>query len=73
MKSLLLLTLILISAVSYAQETIKNPELKKLIDSLAFVDQKVQQDFMESFQRGESIKYDSLQHASFIRHTPTKS
>lgn len=70
MKPLLFLLTILTSLASYAQETIKNPELKKRIDSLAFVDQRVQQDFMESFQRGESIKYDSLQHAAYIRHTP---
>lgn len=41
-----------------------------MIDSLALVDQKVQQDFQESFKTGEIQKYEKLKKEAFIRHTP---
>lgn len=73
MKHTILVTLILILTISsaHSQETIKNPTLRQTIDSLAVVDQKVQQDFLESFKTGEIPKYEKLQKEAFIRHTPT--
>ena len=57
-----------------SQETIKSPKLKLLIDSLYQVDQQVQQDFIDAFQRGatmDSIKfYEDLKTKTFIRHIP---
>ncbi len=67
---LLALTAMLTSLSTHAQESIKNPALRQVIDSLAFVDQKVQQDFLESFKTGEIAQYERLQKEAFIRHTP---
>ena len=57
-----------------SQETFENPKLKSLIDSLYQIDQKVQQDFIDAFQRGasmDSIKiYEDLKKKAFIRHIP---
>ena len=57
-----------------SQETVKFPKLKLFIDSLYQVDQQVQQDFLDAFQRGatmDSIKfYEDLKTKTFIRHTP---
>lgn len=72
MRYVILLTLLsmLVNLTAHSQETIKDPALRQMIDSLATVDQKVQQDFMESFKTGEIPKYEKLKAEAFIRHTP---
>lgn len=58
----------------YCQETGNSPKLKSLIDSLYQVDQQVQQDFLNAFQRGvsaDSIKfYEKREFKTFEGHIP---
>ena len=64
------LLLLLLSLPALGQEAVQYPALKKTIDSLAFIDQKVQQDFIESFKTGQSKKFEQIEQETFIRHTP---
>ena len=49
---------LLLSLPALSQEPLKYPLLKKTIDSLALIDQKVQQDFIDSFKTGQSKKFE---------------
>ena len=76
MHKIIFTTFVLFTIFSSAtsQEIIKLPKLKLLIDSLYQVDQQVQQDFIDAFQRGptiDSIKfYEDLKTKTFIKHIP---
>lgn len=64
------LLFLLLSLPALGQESVKYPLLKKTIDSLAFIDQKVQQDFIDSFKTGQSKKFEQIEQETFSRHTP---
>jgi hypothetical protein len=59
---------------SFGQTQISNPKLKLLIDSLFIIDQKVQNDAIEAFQKSGSIDtfivYERIEHQTFERHIP---
>lgn len=59
---------------SRSQETISQPKLKALIDSLYQVDQQVQQDMITSIQKGvpfDSVKVlETVEKQTFARHIP---
>jgi len=61
---------LLLSLPALSQEPLKYPLLKKTIDSLALIDQKVQQDFIDSFKTGQSKKFEQIKEETFIRHMP---
>lgn len=64
------LLFLLLSLPALCQEVVQYPALKKTIDSLAFIDQKVQQDFIDSFKTGQSKKFEQIEQETFVRHTP---
>jgi hypothetical protein len=73
----IILTILISLTISnsvFLQETIHQPKLKLVIDSIYQIDQQVQQDFMEAIQRqvsSDSISfYEKKEFQTFERHIP---
>jgi hypothetical protein len=74
MKKLSLTLLLFLPIFLNAQTNPNDPQLKLLIDSLYIIDQQVQQNAIEAYQRSGSMDtfmiYETIEHQTFERHIP---